>query len=264
MNIITGYTGEAHITSADDQALNYGRRPRALEILPVGNRFAASAVGVNTVRILDGVGYLRGVGFRTAAGSYDDVAIASCQAGQKRIDIIAAHYERSGSTDVERMRWKVFAGTATSGTPTDPTGFTNGLPWAGDMESSAPAFRVLVNGTTSLTITPLFELAPNIYSMNTILQSISGRRVLVSEQIVAVSVPTVAPQQQLDQVTYRVTLPAGTDYFGAVPIGGGRILPNVFNFHQSSKTVTFYPVSCSNSTISDGAIRALLRFYKTI
>lgn len=73
---------------------------------------------------------------------------------------------------------------------------------------------MLVNGTTSLTITPLFELAPNIYSMNTILQSISGRRVLVSEQIVAVSVPTIAPQQQLDQVTYRVTLPAGTDYFG--------------------------------------------------
>lgn len=264
MRIITGYTGEAHITSADDQTLNFGRSGATrLDILSVGNRFSASAVGLNTVRIMDGAGYLYGVGFRVPVGTYDDVPIASCTAGYKRIDLICAHYARSEG-GVESMSWRVVQGTETTGTPTDPDGLDSGIPWRGDNASDGAMYRVTINGASSMTVTPLFELAPNVNDMDAILQKISGCRVLMSEQTVAVSVPTIAPQQQLDQVTYRVTLPAGTDFFDAVPIGGGRILPNIFNFHQSAKTVAFYPVSCSNSTISDGAIRVLLRFYKTI
>jgi hypothetical protein len=264
MNIITGYTGEAHITSADDQALNYGRRPRALEILPVGNRFAASAVGVNTVRILDGVGYLRGVGFRTAAGSYDDVAIASCQAGQKRIDIIAAHYERSGSTDVERMRWKVFAGTATSGTPTDPTGFANEMPWAGGMESDAPAYRVTVNGTTSLTITPLFTITPSTKTLAEEIAKLAGTKVLVSESIKSVAIPTLAGNETSSHITDSVVLPSGTDFFDAVPVDAGWLQPLGFGFSNSQRYVVFQVINVSTRTISNGVLRYLVRYYKTL
>ena len=265
MRIITGYTGEAHITSADDQTLNFGRSGAThLDILSVGNRFSASAVGLNTVRIMDGAGYLYGVGFRVPAGTYDDVPIASCTAGYKRIDLICAHYAR-GEGGVESMSWRVVQGTETTGTLTDPDELDSGIPWRGDNASDGAMFRVTVSGTSSMTVTPLFELAPNIHDMDAILQKISGCRVLLSEQTVDVTVPTLAPQQQLTtSVTYRVTIPAGADFFDAVPIGGGAILPNGFRFSQSGKNITFFPLNCSNSTVSNGSIRVLVRYYKTI
>ena len=264
MRIITGYTGEAHITSADDQTLNFGRSGATrLDILSVGNRFSASAVGLNTVRIMDGVGYLYGVGFRVPVGTYDDVSIASCTAGYKRIDLICAHYAR-GEGGVESMSWRVIQGTETTGTPTDPDGLDSGIPWRGDNASDGAMYRVTVSGTSGMTVTPLFELAPNIHDMDAILQSISGCRVLLSEQIVSVSIPTIAPHQQLDAVTYNVTLPTGADYFDAVPFDGGWIGTNSFGFSQSGETVKFHPLNHGRSTISNGAFRFLLRFYKTI
>lgn len=264
MRIITGYTGEAHITSADDQTLNFGRSGATrLDILSVGNRFSASVVGLNAVRIMDGAGYLYGVGFRVPAGTYDDVPIASCTAGYKRIDLICAHYAR-GESGVESMSWRVIQGTETTGTPTDPDGLDSGIPWRGDNASDGAMYRVTINGTSSMTVTPLFELAPNVNDMDAILQRISGCHVLVSEQIVSVQVPTIAAGAQGDEITYRVTLPTGTDYFDAVPFDGGWIGTNSFRFSQSGKTVKFYPLNHGRSTISNGAFRFLLRVYKTI
>ena len=264
MRIITGYTGEAHITSADDQTLNFGRSGATrLDILSVGNRFSASAVGLNTVRIADGAGYLYGVGFRVPVGTYDDVPIASCTAGYKRIDLICAHYAR-GEGGVESMSWRVVQGTETTGTPTDPDGLDSGIPWRGDNASDGAMYRVTVSGTSSMIVTPLFELAPNVNDMDAILQKISGSRVLVSEQVISVSVPTIAAHQQLDAVVYNVTLPTGADYFDAVPFDGGWIGATSFRFSNSQMTVSFHPLNHGNSTISNGAFRFLLRFYKTI
>jgi hypothetical protein len=264
MRIITGYTGEAHITSADDQTLNFGRSGATrLDILSVGNRFSASAVGLNAIRIMDGAGYLYGVGFRVPAGTYDDVAIASCTSGYKRIDLICAHYARGGG-GVESMSWRVVQGTETTGTPTDPDGLDSGIPWRGDNASDAAMFRVTVNGVSSVTVTPLFELSPNLRDLDASVQRISGCRVLLSEQIVSVSIPTIAAGAHGDEITYRVTLPTGADYFDAVPFDGGWIGTNSFGFSQSGKTVTFYPLNHGRSTINNGAFRFLLRFYKTI
>ena len=263
MRIITGYTGEAHITSADDQTLNFGRSGATrLDILSVGNRFSASAVGLNTVRIMDGAGYLYGVGFRVPVGTCDDVPIASCTAGYKRIDLICAHYAR-GEGGVESMSWKVAQGTETTGTPTDPDGLDSGIPWRGDNASDAAMYRVTVSGVSSVTVTPLFELSPNLRDLDASVQRISGCRVLLSEQIVSVPVPTLAPTGTTERITTAVTLPAGADFFDAVPLDGGRHL-RVSNFSFNTEGFGFAAYNDGASTIANGIYRVLLRFYKTI
>ena len=50
MNIITGYTGEPHITSAQDRDGNQGAYGTGSYILNVGAKMAASIVSVNEIR----------------------------------------------------------------------------------------------------------------------------------------------------------------------------------------------------------------------
>ena len=55
MNIITGYTGEPHITSEQDRAGNQGSYGTGSYILDVGNKLSAEIVSANEIRIRDGV-----------------------------------------------------------------------------------------------------------------------------------------------------------------------------------------------------------------
>jgi hypothetical protein len=124
-------------------------------------------------------------------------------------------------------------------------------------------YRVTVNGVSSMTVTPLFELSPNVNDMAAVLQNISGCRVLMSEQIVTVPVPTLAPGNVTERITRAVTLPAGADFFDAVPLDGGRHLrPVNFAFGASDFSLYFY--NDSTSTLTNGAYRFLVRYYKTI
>lgn len=267
MRIITGYGGAPHITAADDQALNLGlMESEGLAVLDVGSKFSAAANGMNAIRISDGVGYLHGVGFRVEYGTYDDVPIASCSSGYTRIDIIAAHYERS-TQGIESMSWKVIQGTETTGVAMPPSNLDDEEPYQGGDACDEAMFAVYINGTSYIAPTALFTLWGPTSKANEVaeaLANLSGLKLLVSSTIASVEVPTLAAFQQGAKITASVTLPSGADYFEAEPVDGGRIISNGFSYSQSAHTVSFWPYNAASSSTANGNFRYKLSFYKTL
>lgn len=143
MEIVTGYRGEAHISSDDKQALNAGVIGDV--ILPIGRQLEAELHDVNTLRIYDGTAVMGGVEFRVLPNTHDDVAIASGEQNKNRIDLVCARYQKNGSTGVESMSWAVVKGTATSGTPVQPT-YKTGDIVAGATDVYFPMYRIRLTG----------------------------------------------------------------------------------------------------------------------
>ena len=143
MQIVTGYIGEPHITSDDQQALNKGVIGDA--ILPIGEQLHAEMVTANTLRIQDGTAIMGGVEFRVEPGTYDDVTIDNGSQGMNRIDLVCARYQKDGSTGVESMSWAVVKGTSSSGTPSAPS-YTTGDIIEGATDVYFPMYRVRLTG----------------------------------------------------------------------------------------------------------------------
>lgn len=160
MQIITGSTGDKHVTSADDGEFNRAIYGDALTILPIGNKLGATIVDNNTVRINDGDLVFYGRHARIRKGSTESLKITSGEAGKKRTDLIVAHYELNSSTGYESMTLVVKKGTATTGTPADPS-ITSGNIATGATKAEAILYRVNIDGITIKSVTRVAALPSN-------------------------------------------------------------------------------------------------------
>ena len=155
MKIVTGYTGQPHITSNEAQALNQGIFGSGNYVLDIGNKFAATLTNATTVTIQDGEGVMQGVQFRIAPGDTEAVSISPGTSGYKRIDYICARYTKNALTGVESVNLVVVEGTPDASTPTPPT-VNTGTILTGSSPVDFPLYKVSLNGLT-----------PTISAMNT-------------------------------------------------------------------------------------------------
>jgi hypothetical protein len=155
MKIVTGYGGNPHITSNDDQSLNQGVFGADSYVLNVGNKFARTIVSINEVRIADGEGVMQGVHFRIDPGTYDSVAIENGTSGRNRIDLIVARYEKDSGSGVETVTLEVIKGTPATGTATAPA-YTTGNIRSGALLNEMPLYRVNIAGTSISSVTSMF------------------------------------------------------------------------------------------------------------
>ena len=88
MRIITGYGGEAHITSNDDQSRHRGESGPGNYAFNVGSKFAVTIDNYNEITIGDGEGLMQGVHFRVDPSTYDSIELESGTQSKKRIDLI--------------------------------------------------------------------------------------------------------------------------------------------------------------------------------
>ena len=180
MQIVTGYTGEAHITSSQDRAINQGIVGGGSYILSTGSQMAATAASANEVRIADGVLSMQGCMAVIPEGSYDSVTITSGTAGYNRIDLIVARYTRDTSTEVETMELAVIEGTPSASTASTPT-YTDGDIQAGDTYVETPLYKVWLTGVNvALTrmatlIDDTAAITADINGLQTTLQVWQGR-----------------------------------------------------------------------------------------
>lgn len=156
MKIVTGYTGQPHVTSNAAQGFNQGIFGTGNYVLNVGNKFNAVLTDVNTVTISDGEGVLQGVHFRIDPGTTEDVNIANGTTGYKRIDYICARYTKNALTGVESVNLVVVEGTPAASTPTAPT-INSGNVLLGGSPVDFPLYEVDLNGLTP-TIKSLFTV----------------------------------------------------------------------------------------------------------
>jgi len=160
MEIITGYTGENHVTSADDASLYRGIFGQGDYVLDVGNKFAATIIDNNTVRIMDGDLVIQGHQARIRANDYEEVTIDNGTPGEKRNDLIVARYQKNTTTGIESITLEVVKGTPGE-TATDPDIIQEDLSTGGTQRDFV-LYRVSLNGLVLENITSLFTVLPNL------------------------------------------------------------------------------------------------------
>jgi hypothetical protein len=148
MQIVTGHTGEKHVSAQDDSIRNvmlgeFGGRG----VFPVFDQFAATAITANEVRVGSGYGCNQGRLFKIDRNSYDSCVIENGSVGYKRVDLIVARYLKNEQTGIESCRLVVIKGTPDENSYIDPE-YTVGNILNGALQDDMPMYRVKIDGIT--------------------------------------------------------------------------------------------------------------------
>ena len=154
MNIITGYRGTPHITSAQDRDKNQGAFGVDSYILNVGEKFASEIISASEIRIRDGVLSMQGCVANIEQGAYETCEISNGTQGMQRRDLIVARYTKNAETNIEDIQLAVIEGTPASSSPSDPA-YNDGDIQAGDSPVDFPLYRVNISGVTVSSVTRL-------------------------------------------------------------------------------------------------------------
>lgn len=166
IKIITGSTGEEHITSNDDGEFNQGLWGEGLVVLHNGNQLAATIIDNNTVRIADGDLVFQGRHALISAGTVKNMTIDTGSSGTSRIDLICVQYKLVNG--VESMNLVVIKGTE-GATPTEPS-YTEGVIRTGATTAEYPLYRVNISGITISSVERKVNVMP--YAVDSIKRKI--------------------------------------------------------------------------------------------
>lgn len=159
LNLVTGYQGEAHVTSADTGSLNAAIFGSGQYVLNRGNKFSALTVSNNLIRISDGDIMLQGRHVRLNEGNTVDLTIENGAQGKSRNDLIVARYTRDTVTGKEECSLVVIKGTPADSNPADPAYTSGDLITNHDATVDMPLYRVPIVGLNVQTLVPLFSIA---------------------------------------------------------------------------------------------------------
>lgn len=155
MKIVTGRTGTAHVTSADDGARNAGIIGAGKYIFDIGNKFAYEIISNNLIRVKDGYGINQGRQFGIEHADYEECEIDNGLQGVKRTDLIVAKYKRDSLTGLESVTIAVIKGTS-GDNYTDPE-YVEGNILNGDAEDDFLLYRVYLNGISIEKVESMFS-----------------------------------------------------------------------------------------------------------
>lgn len=177
LHLVTGYKGNAHVTSADQGSFNAGCVGLSEYVLGTGNRFKAEIVTSNAVRIYDGDAVMQGRHVRLEQNAFLDCVVSNGATGKVRNDIIVIRYEKNTSTGVETISFAVREGTAVESSPSDPI-YVPGDILSGATFAEMPLYRVRLSGVAIEKVEPLFttvapidEMQRGYYPRNLIINS---------------------------------------------------------------------------------------------
>ncbi len=158
IHIVTGYKGAAHVTSEDDGSLYAAIFGNGQKVLNRGNKFAASVISNNSIRVLDGDIMMQGRHVRLNENTYVDLTIENGAQDVSRNDLIVVRYSKDASTGVEDCNLVVIKGTAAASDPNDPAYTTGNILEDHDALNDMPLYRVPIVGLNVQTLVPLFEI----------------------------------------------------------------------------------------------------------
>lgn len=163
MKIVTGRTGTAHVTSADDGARNAGIIGTGKYIFDIGNKFAYEIISNNLIRVKDGYGINQGRQFGIEHADYEECEIDNGLQGVKRTDLIVAKYKRDSLTGLESVTIAVIKGTS-GDNYTDPE-YVEGNILNGDDEDDFLLYRVCLNGISIEKVERMFSISTTLDSL---------------------------------------------------------------------------------------------------
>lgn len=152
--LITGFAGAPHVGSDDMGAFQAGILGTGSYVLQTGQQLKATVASANKVTIGTGDLVMNGRHVRMATAT--DLTIQNGTQGQKRNDLIVCRY-RKASDGKETATLVVVKGTATSGTPADPS-YNKTSILDGATTSDMPLYRIPITNLSVGTPVQLFKV----------------------------------------------------------------------------------------------------------
>ena len=157
LNLVTGRTGSAHVTSDNARAFNSQVFGTGTYLIDYGAKFAPTIVDNNTVRIGDGMLIHQGTQMGIDIDSYEDVIIENGSSGYNRNDLIVMRYTKNRGTQIESISLVVMKGTPSNTTPVDPTYTTTNILDGTGLSTDVPICRVRLSSLTITSVDNLIE-----------------------------------------------------------------------------------------------------------
>ena len=181
MELVTGFAGTAHIDPIDAAHLNAAGFGPDAYLLDTQNKLEASLETANKLVVDTGDLMIQGHHFTVIEP--ENIALQSGVSGQKRNALVCARYNKVEGTGVESASWIVKYGTATTGTPADPTVTSGDILDGNASVHEEPIFRIEYDGITPgdpILLVPEFQPASKFRD------SISPIEVVLSDSIKAI------------------------------------------------------------------------------
>lgn len=157
LNLVTGRTGTAHVTSDNARAFNSQVFGTGTYLIDYGAKFAPTIVDNNTVRIGNGMLIHQGTQMGIDIDSYEDVIIENGSSGYNRNDIIVMRYTKNRHTRIESISLVVRKGTPSNTIPVDPTYTTTNILDGTGLSTDVPICRVRLSSLTITSVDNLIE-----------------------------------------------------------------------------------------------------------
>jgi hypothetical protein len=161
VNIVTGKTGDPHITSYDEKMRNAEMFGTDKFVFTEGGRLWASKVDNTHVRITSGMCMNCGTQMGIEADDNVTVELDPGSLGYNRIDLIVMRYTHDTTNDVESASLVVVKGTPAASTPVEPTPeYIDGNILSGDVNADMKLWKIVFEGTTLVDskMEPMYKL----------------------------------------------------------------------------------------------------------
>ena len=155
--LVTGYAGTEHITSAQVGLYNVGTIGSGNYILDTEDGMACTVVDANTLQIAAGDALFEGR--HVTVQTPETLTISSGSMGMNRRDLVVIHYEKDGG-GIESATLEVLEGTPSSSTPSDPT-VPAGSILDGDPDAYMVLYRIPISGLTPGTPVQIADSLPS-------------------------------------------------------------------------------------------------------
>ena len=224
IKILTAYTGDAHIESADDGAKFAGIIGTGKYVLNVGSKFEAEIVSNNLIKIKDGDLVNQGRHMRIPVNETVECTIDNGAQSRYRNDLIVARYSKNSNTGIEAVNVVVIKGTAsTSSSPADPT-YTSGDILNGALTDDFPLYRVRLNGLSITAVEPLFgDPVKSLSELNTDIENTwdtLGNYQIIWRRFFQMSKSGVLSLQNTTITgSFSVESPVAADQLWVIPVG---------------------------------------------
>lgn len=160
MELVTGFAGQAHVDPIDMAHVNAAGFGHDAYLLDTQNKLEPTLETANKLVVDTGDLMIQGHHFTVVQS--EEIALQSGISGQKRNALVCARYDKASGTGIETASWVVKYGTATTGTPADPSVTTGNILDGVDSVHEEPIFRIEYDGITPgdpILLVPEFQSA---------------------------------------------------------------------------------------------------------
>ena len=144
--ILTGYTGEKHITPLDDAAVYRSIDGSDSYVLAEGDMCKAEMPSINEFTIYSGLISLQGIQARITR---ETLSVDTCPTGKARIDLVVARYTHDNSSKIDNIELTILKGAEVddSNDPIPPA-YNTGSIDAGATAVDMPLYEITLLGAS--------------------------------------------------------------------------------------------------------------------